>query len=111
MPGQTAVTDPANLATDRYANPSLPTLAGATSQAVGGSAVGATAPAIKLAAAAGQYRPGGTSTYTPVSATTSPLEIASRPAPVAVPATETSSGGSQSWIPSATETVPPARPY
>jgi S-DNA-T family DNA segregation ATPase FtsK/SpoIIIE len=107
LPGQSPITDPASLATDRYANPSLPTLAGATPQPAAGSAAQG-APAVKVAAA-GQYRPGGTSTYTSVGATTSPLEIASRPAPVSAPAAGTP--GSQPWIPAATETVPPARPY
>lgn len=110
MPGQTAVTDPASLAADRYANPSLPSLAGATSQPAASYAATPAATAVKLAAAPGQYRPGGTSSYTPAAATTSPLEIASRPAPVAAPATGTS-GGSQPWVPASTETVPPARPY
>ncbi len=126
MPGQTPLTDPNQIAADRYANPNLPSLdnkaaksatppataiaetphANAALPASPGVAPVASraesVPAVQLASAPGQYRPGGTSTYVSALATT-PLEIASRPASATassvMPATTGAAGG---------QTLPPA---
>jgi hypothetical protein len=75
----------------------------------------AASPAIQLTSAPGQYRPGGTSSYTGASATR-PVEIASRtapatatpsaPAPAAAPAMS-----SEPWTPPASTAYPPTRTY
>jgi hypothetical protein len=108
MPGQTAMTDPAALASDRYANPVLP------SYLTKSAAPAAAAPAVKLASAPGQYRPGGTSSYPDVSSTAAPVEIASRPAPPATTSAmppAATDAGSQPWSPGATTSPPTSRPY
>jgi hypothetical protein len=113
MPGQTPLTDPAAVAADRYANPSLPALASKPAQSNEGNTVAtgiAPSQAVKIAALPGQYRPGGTSTYNAVSATTSPMEIASRP-PAPATTDSTPPTGSQPWAPSSTTKPPASRPY
>jgi hypothetical protein len=100
MPG--AATAP--LATTPPASAAIaPSIASAPAHAAG----------VSLASAPGQYRPGGTSSYT--GSTSVPIEVAIRPAsPGAPPAPASSSAGndahSQPWAPPA-NTAPAPRRY
>jgi hypothetical protein len=68
------------------------------------------APGVRTTAAAGTYRPGGTSSYT-LGATAAPIEVASRPSPPTStrPATTPSTTpavGSEPWSPPAPSAMP-----
>jgi hypothetical protein len=128
-------TQPAIATSDRYGNPSppltnqsqmippLPSANIAAPMAAPTAALNslatptaAAAPSsVQLAAAPGQYRPGGTSSYT-TGATTQPLEVAARPSP----ATTTNPAPAQSvapasssvpWTPPASTTPQATRTY
>ena len=112
----TPLMDPAAVAADRYSNPNLPSMnskpaptgqtatvatALPTNEVAGATTpVGSPAPAVRLASAPGQYRPGRTSTYSSASGTNA-VEIASRPAPaVSSGATPAATGATaQPWSP------------
>jgi hypothetical protein len=105
-----AIADPSAVAYDRYANPTLPTMPQQPAVAASPTAAPASAPAVRLASAPGQYRPGRTSSYVSAAATT-PLEIASRPSPPSAtsPAAPSATGGvSQPWTPPVPTSTPPA---
>jgi hypothetical protein len=111
MPGQTPMTDPTALSSDRYANPKLPSYSTKAAATLAATGVSASVPPVKLASAPGQYRPGGTSSYPDASSTTSPVEIASRPAPPSAMPPAAADTGSQPWSPGSTTAQPTSRPY
>lgn len=116
-PAAAPLTDPAQVANDRYSNPTLPSMPDRIAQAPASVEPSAPVSAVSVASTAGQFRPGRTSSY--INATgKSPIEVASLPpspastpaalptsnaAPSAAPATS-----SQPWAPTPAAPVAPA---
>jgi hypothetical protein len=112
IPAVTPITDPTTLAADRYANPMLPSMSQPVGATTNAASAPAAAPAVRMASAPGQYRPGRTSSYSGATSGT-PIEVASRPTPpsATLPTTPSGSGSpgatSQPWAPPVPSTAPP----
>lgn len=116
-PAAAPLTDPAQVANDRYSNPTLPSMPDRIAQAPASVEPSAQVSSVSVASTAGQFRPGRTSSY--ISATAkSPIEVASLPpSPASTPTPAPASNAvpsaapttsSQPWNPGQPAPVTPA---